>query len=254
MLIVPREGGELARFYIELPSSTIAKDVLFPNLLNAAREILRPYTLDVAATVWWSAYSIGQRVANNFTKMDRVFLTGDACHTHSPKAGQGMNTSLQDGYNLGWKLAAVLKKQANPELLETYASERGKVAHDLIAFDREFARNFSSKSPSADGKLSSAEMFTRHFIKSGVYTAGFAAKYGKSIITNEEESNSSCASNLTVGMRFPSTTVVRFCDARAIQLQKCIPSDGRWRVLIFPGDILNSDAADRLEKVRGLCS
>ena len=249
MLIVPREGGELARFYIELPSGTKAKDVLFINLLNAAREILSPYTLDVAATAWWSAYSIGQRVADNFTKNDRVFLTGDACHTHSPKAGQGMNTSLQDGYNLGWKLAAILKNQASPNLWKTYASERGKIARDLITFDKEFSKSFSSRSSSLNGNASSAESFTRHFIKSGVYTAGFSALCDHSTITNSAQSTTSYASKLDVGMRFPSAQVVRFCDARAIQLHKSLPSDGRWRILVFPGDIFESEAFDKLQRV-----
>tara|TARA_R110002060_G_scaffold54401_2_gene65032 strand:+ start:230 stop:463 length:234 start_codon:yes stop_codon:yes gene_type:complete len=65
--------------------------------------------MDFAETVWWSAYAIGQRLADHFSKDNRIFLTGDACHTHSPKAGQGMNVSLQDGFNIGWKLAAVLQ-------------------------------------------------------------------------------------------------------------------------------------------------
>ena len=67
---------------------------------------------------WWSVYEIGQRLTDKFddvpaaevaTRLPRVFIAGDACHTHSPKAGQGMNVSMQDTFNLGWKLAAVLR-------------------------------------------------------------------------------------------------------------------------------------------------
>jgi phenol 2-monooxygenase (NADPH) len=54
----------------------------------------------------------------------RVFIAGDACHTHSPKAGQGMNVSMQDSFNLGWKLASVLRKRSTPRLLHTYSAER----------------------------------------------------------------------------------------------------------------------------------
>ena len=249
MLIVPREGGELVRFYIELPAGTVAKDVSNLDLLSTAREIINPYTLDVAATSWWSAYAIGQRVADHFTKNGRVFLTGDACHTHSPKAGQGMNTSLQDGYNLGWKLATVLKGQAGPELLCTYAYERGQVARNLIEFDREFARNFSSRTKSKDEEPNTGNDFTQHFIKSGVYTAGFSVKYQDSMITSMIQSDTTYAKRLVVGTRMPSAQVVRFCDARAIQIHKTLPSDGRWRVLVFAGNIQTDRGRKRIQKV-----
>ena len=68
-----------------------------------------------------------------------MFIAGDACHTHSPKAGQGMNVSMQDGFNLGWKLASVLRKRCPPALLHTYSAERQAIAKELIDFDREWA-------------------------------------------------------------------------------------------------------------------
>ena len=73
-----------------------------------------------------------------------MFIAGDACHTHSAKAGQGMNVSMNDTWNLGWKLAAVLRGTATPELLHTYSDERQKIAKQLIDFDREFAKMFSA--------------------------------------------------------------------------------------------------------------
>lgn len=253
LLIVPREGGTLTRFYVELPPGTSAREVKLEDLQNSAREILSPYSLEVRNTVWWSAYSIGQRVADQFNRHNRVFLTGDACHTHSPKAGQGMNTSLQDGYNLGWKLAAVLRGEASPSILETYTLERGKVANDLINFDREFARSFSSKSKPTDGHATPAELFAQHFIRSGVITAGLATKYQDSVLTMNTTRGTpalALATGLTVGMRFPSAQVVRHCDARAMQLAETLRSDGRWRIMIFAGDVLEAGASERLNKVR----
>ena len=73
---------------------------------------------------WWSVYEIGQRLTDKFddvpeeevaTRLPRVFIAGDACHTHSPKAGQGMNVSMQDAFNLGWKLASVLRGRSAPQ-------------------------------------------------------------------------------------------------------------------------------------------
>ena len=98
---------------------------------------------------WWSVYEIGQRLTDKFddvpedeiaTRLPRVFIAGDACHTHSPKAGQGMNVSMQDAFNLGWKLASVLRgRSARRSLLHTYSAERQAVAKELIDFDREWA-------------------------------------------------------------------------------------------------------------------
>ncbi|RYP59290.1 hypothetical protein DL769_008605 [Monosporascus sp. CRB-8-3] len=105
---VPREG-RLVRFCISMAggnrhTALDAKDVTAESIIDAAREILAPHTLEAGHISWWSAYCVGQRAAEEFFRHDRIFLAGDAVHTHSPKAGQGMNTSIQDGYNIGWKL------------------------------------------------------------------------------------------------------------------------------------------------------
>ncbi|WP_341649288.1 FAD-dependent monooxygenase [Thauera humireducens] len=70
-----------------------------------------------------------------------MFIAGDACHTHSAKAGQGMNVSMQDTFNLGWKLISVLEGRARPELLRTYSTERHAIAQGLIDFDREWVED-----------------------------------------------------------------------------------------------------------------
>lgn len=244
LLIIPREGNSLVRFYIELAESTVAKEVRVEDLQTTARRIFHPYKMDIVETFWWSAYSIGQRHADFFSKDNRVFLTGDACHTHSPKAGQGMNTSLQDGYNIGWKLASILKGQASSSLLHTYNIERERVAIDLIEFDRAFAQAFASRS-----KVD----FSEYFIKSGRYTAGMTKRYDQSEIINISGSNQDLATGLDVGMRFPSTQVVRFCDAKPVQLSQVLQADGRWRIVVFPGDIQNPAVMDSLQKVGMFC-
>lgn len=247
LIIIPREGDALVRFYIELPAGTVVKDVNKESLQKQAQLIFQPYTMEVAETAWWSAYVIGQRRADFFTKAHRVFLTGDACHTHSPKAGQGMNVSLQDGYNIGWKLGAVLNKQAPPSLLETYVSERQSTATELIDFDRYFTKLFSSKWRQENGI--SSEQFAEAFVKAGRYTAGQAVKYGESAITSYNKETEKLAPNVDVGMRFPTAQVMRFSDAKAMQLIKALPSICRWYVLVFAGDITDSAAAARLDKV-----
>ncbi|KAI1654432.1 FAD binding domain-containing protein [Daldinia decipiens] len=244
LIIIPREGDLLVRFYIELKGA-VAKDVTLEELHEKLRLILRPYDLEVAETAWWSAYSIGQRLADHFQKDYRVFLSGDACHTHSPKAGQGMNVSLQDGYNIGWKLAAVIRGQAKPELLETYVSERQKTAAELIEFDRTWTKLFSSTYRKEHGIT--PEQFHDKFLLSAQYTAGQAVNYNDSIIVSAKTSEASLATGLTVGMRLPSVPVIRFADARVMQLVRFLPAQSRWHVLVFPGDIRDSRIITRLQ-------
>lgn len=232
LIIIPREGDLLVRFYTELPGS-IGKDISLQDLQERAVLAFKPHTMEIAETAWWSVYSIGQRLADNFTKANRVFLTGDACHTHSPKAGQGMNVSLQDGYNIGWKLGYVLRGLAPPSLLETYVFERQKTASELIDFDRSLTKLFSTKYRQENGV--SDEQFKDHFVKAGLYTAGQATKYEESILVRPNESSTDMATRLDIGMRFPSTQVVRFCDAKPMQLARALPSDSRWHVVVFAG-------------------
>ena len=160
MLVIPREGGFMVRLYIELDqlkqNERVAREQMTPDvLIAAANRILSPYSIDVKEVPWWSVYEIGQRLTTSFDDRSalhgpRVFLAGDACHTHSPKAGQGMNMSLADTWNLGWKLAHVLSGFADEGLLATYADERHAVAQELIDFDREFARMMSAKPKSPE--------------------------------------------------------------------------------------------------------
>lgn len=78
LVIIPREGGQLVRFYVQLPSGVHAKEVVLSDLQAQTKRIFAPYTMDFAGVFWWSAYSIGQRLAEKFDKDLRVFLTGDA--------------------------------------------------------------------------------------------------------------------------------------------------------------------------------
>jgi phenol 2-monooxygenase len=228
ILIIPREGGYLARFYVELDQT--ARDVTPERLAAVANRILHPYTLDVRDVGWWSVYEIGQRLCDRFDDSPgapRVFIAGDACHTHSAKAGQGMNVSMADAWNLGWKLAAVLKGQARPELLRTYSEERRAVAQELIDFDREFSRLFRGRNEEVD-----PDTFQRYFIAQGRFTAGVATRYAPSPLT-AEPTHQQLAEGFPVGMRFHSAPVTRLADAKRVQLGHVARADGAWRIYVF---------------------
>jgi phenol 2-monooxygenase len=236
ILIIPREGGYMVRMYIELDElhgneRAADRNVTSDMLIEKARAILAPYTLDVKEVAWWSAYEIGQRVCDTFVDVPndaRIFIAGDACHTHSPKAGQGMNVSMADTFNLGWKLAAVLRGQAKPALLDTYSEERQAKAKELIEFDKDMARLFSAKPKDAV----EAAQFQRYFKKHGRYTAGVETRYDPSLLTGDD-THQTLAKGYRTGMRFHSAPVIRLGDAKPMQLGHALTADGRWRLIAF---------------------
>lgn len=102
--------------------------------------------LQIDSCSWFSTYHLHHRMANRF-RSRRVFLIGDAAHVHSPLGGQGMNTGLQDAYNLAWKLSGVINKEFDPEILDTYPMERMPVASRLLkTTDRLFTALISRNS------------------------------------------------------------------------------------------------------------
>jgi phenol 2-monooxygenase len=257
MIIIPREGGYLFRLYIEMgelgASERVAeRNISADDLIAAARRILSPHSLEVKEIPWWSVYEIGQRLCDKFddvpdtdvaTRLPHVFIAGDACHTHSPKAGQGMNVSMQDGFNLGWKLAAVLRGRAAPRLLHTYSAERQAIAKELIEFDREWAALLASTKGSDPAETQS------YFVKHGRYTAGTATRYRPSILTSAPTWQH-LASGVPIGMRFHSAPVIRVADAKPIHLGHTVKADGRFHIFAFAG---KGDTGGGKSRVRALC-
>ena len=172
MMVIPREN-KLVRFYIQLIETgaergKVDRSKINPDMiLRSAQKIIAPYKLDFYYIDWWTGYQIGQRVSHKFSASERIFLVGDAVHTHSPKAGQGMNVSMQDSYNLVWKIGLVAKGMANPAILKTYEAERRLVAQQLIDFDHKFSRLFSGRpaKDAADEAGISMEEFKSVFLK-----------------------------------------------------------------------------------------
>jgi 2-polyprenyl-6-methoxyphenol hydroxylase-like FAD-dependent oxidoreductase len=259
-LIIPREGGYLFRIYIELDKlaeneRVASLKITSDHLAAAAQRILRPYTLAVKEIVWWSVYEIGQRLTDKFDdaeasegKTPRVFIAGDACHTHSPKAGQGMNVSMQDAFNLGWKLAAVLLGRIGPTILKSYSDERHAIAQELIDFDRKWAKMFSA--PPKDASRSDAEgvdpkEFQGYFMKQARFTAGTATCYPPSILTGEA-THQNLATGFAIGMRFHSAPVVRLADAKPVHLGHVVKADGRFRLFAFADHENPASASSRL--------
>lgn len=264
IVLIPREGGYLARIYVEMDklneNERVAnRNITVDHLIAATKRILRPYSFDVKEVAWWSVYEIGQRLCDKFddvpeaeveTRVPRVFIAGDACHTHSPKAGQGMNVSMQDAFNLGWKLAAVLRGQCAPAFLHTYSAERQAIAKELIEFDREWAAMISAplKSETNPNGVEPEEV-RGYFVKHGRYTAGTATKYAPSILTGSAKYQA-LAKGFEIGARFHSAPVIRLADAKPMSLGHAAKADGCWRLYAFSDQ---GNPADGESRIGALC-
>jgi 2-polyprenyl-6-methoxyphenol hydroxylase-like FAD-dependent oxidoreductase len=137
-LYFPMHGPDRWRVIGILPQHLQEKkDPTFDELIPSLRRETG-MELSFKSCSWFSTYRIHHRRTERFRE-GRCFLLGDAAHVHSPMGGQGMNTGLQDAYNLAWKLALVVSQRADPALLDTYESERLPVADRLLSTtDRAF--------------------------------------------------------------------------------------------------------------------
>ena len=242
ILLIPREGGHLFRMYVDLgevdpKDKGAVRNTTIEQIIAKANEILHPYTLDVRNVAWHSVYEVGHRLTDRFddvlpeqrgTRTPRVFITGDACHTHSAKAGQGMNVSMQDGFNLGWKLGHVLEGRSPESLLSTYSAERQVIAKNLIDFDKEWS-TLMAKKPEEFENPSELEDF---YVSTAEFPAGFMTQYAPSMLIGGP-AHQDLASGFTIGKRFKSAPVVRVCDTNPVHLGHQAKADGRWRIYVF---------------------
>ena len=242
ILLIPREGGHMVRFYVDLgdvdPAARAAvRQTTVEQTIARAQKILHPYTLDVREVAWYSVYEVGHRVCDRFddvpveqagTRTPRVFIAGDASHTHSAKAGQGMNVSMQDGFNLGWKLAHVLQGRSPARLLATYSAERQRIGEDIIAFDKRWA-SIMAKPP---GQAQDASELEQGYLQITEFAQGFMTQYQPSIITGPAQ-HQALATGYPVGKRFRSAVATRVADGAALQIGHEARADGRWRLYVF---------------------
>lgn len=240
ILHIPREGGYLSRMYIDLGEVAENDDhhvrsTPIETIIAKANDILHPYSLDVKEVAWFSVYEVGHRITDKFDdvpegsqRAPRVFLTGDACHTHSAKAGQGMNVSMQDGFNLGWKLGSVLIGRSPEELLSTYSAERQPVAQQLIDFDKEWSSLMARKPQ----EISDPQELATYYLATAEFPSGFMTQYGPSMI-EADATHQALAKGFPIGKRFTSAEAVHVADGNVIHLGHHARADGRWRIYAF---------------------
>ncbi len=248
LMVLPREGGHLVRLYVELDElgeheRAADRGMGAPDIIAKAQRIFRPFELDVKEVVWWSIYEIGHRLTDKFddvpedqvaTRTPRVMLAGDACHTHSPKAGQGMNVSMGDTFNLGWKLVSVLTGRADAALLHSYSGERRAAAKGLVEFDHKWARVVGARAE--DDATDGLPRVAREFVNNLPFTCGLTIQYERSALTGAP-THQPLATGFDIGKRFHSAPVVRLADAKPMHLGHCVEADARFRLFVFaPAD------------------
>ncbi|MEY8038183.1 FAD-binding monooxygenase [Saccharopolyspora cebuensis] len=263
ILHIPREGNHLIRMYVDLGEVSAddhgaVRGTTQEEVEARANAIIHPYALTVKHVCWRSVYEVGHRLADRFDDVPeelvgvrgpRVFITGDACHTHSAKAGQGMNVSMQDGWNIAWKLAHVLEGRAPESLLDTYSAERQVIAQNLIEFDREWSSMMAAKPE----ELGDPNTLADFYVKTAEFPAGMMTRYQPSLITGDA-AHQELATGFPIGKRFKSNAATRVCDANPVHLGHHHRADGRWRIYAFadrPAPGQRSKAADFAEWISG---
>ncbi|RDW59344.1 Pentachlorophenol 4-monooxygenase [Aspergillus mulundensis] len=202
---------------------------------DAKREAVKsmePFTLEFERVDWWTLYTINQRVADTYISNDRLVLAGDACHTHSSGAAQGMNTGVHDAVNLAWKLGGAIKGWYNKTVLETYDTERRPAAHRLIELDKAFSAVISGQIPdSHKGRYTDAnELFTKLLDETIQFSIGLGIHYEKNVINR-----ASTTGMVTAGWRAPDALVYPPGSHLPVRLFSLTKNSGQWSVVIFAG-------------------
>jgi 2-polyprenyl-6-methoxyphenol hydroxylase-like FAD-dependent oxidoreductase len=208
-----------------------------PPALAELQEILREVSGDDAAELsdasWLARWRSTQRIAERF-RAGRVFLAGDACHIHVPVGGQGMNTGIQDAFNLVWKLAAVIKGAAVPAILDSYETERYPLAEELL---RGTDRGFHLMVQPSDLASFAMKLFGSSVVGLEAVQERLRRVLGEVTINYRpgpltEDHGGSIGP--IAGDRVPDGVVVRAADRRTMRLLQAIAGP-HWSLLVFAG-------------------
>jgi 3-(3-hydroxy-phenyl)propionate hydroxylase len=131
-MMVIEMPNDIVRTFISVPDQDPKRRETTLQEVNETLNRLSGLDAELYDPTWVALFRVNHRAAARFRE-GRVFLAGDAAHEHVPIGGQGMNTSIQDAFNLAWKLAYVMQGKARAELLDTYQTERHPVAENLLS-------------------------------------------------------------------------------------------------------------------------
>ncbi|KAH9912822.1 uncharacterized protein B0H18DRAFT_1051529 [Fomitopsis serialis] len=228
---VPRPDSRM-RIYARFQNDPIGNDgktsaVQLADILMATFvRGFQPYTIAAEDITWCSLYRVRQGIASTFSHAQRIFIAGDACHVHSPNAGQGLNVSMADAYNLAWKLAYTLRGRAGGPLLETYETERRPCSITLIELDKEIQRLMRSSNMT--------EQYMSLIERQNAFTSGIGVQYDSRLTVPDFQD---LACGLVLGQRLPHAEILRYDSWSRCSLLDTISYQMAFKLLIFPGDI-----------------
>ncbi|KAJ6449447.1 FAD binding domain-containing protein [Mycena sanguinolenta] len=205
---------------------------------------LKPFELEFVTIQWFTTYGVGQAIAETFFTQGRIFLVGDACHTHTSGAAQGLNTGIQDAVNLGWKLALDLKGLGSKSLLESYTEERKPSAQMVIDNDKTISMLVSGKYPPRfQGRTEEprdllTEWYTDWNIQ--MFTLGLGVSYARNLLNADKISS---AATIVPGLRGPDVYLTNVGIGTPIRLHQALKNDGKFNIVVFAGNPLLSHAA-----------
>ncbi|KAL1595915.1 hypothetical protein SLS60_009605 [Paraconiothyrium brasiliense] len=210
------------------------------DVLSRIPPALYPYSFEPGYIDWWASYQVGQRMAPSYTfpasilSTTRVLIAGDACHTHSPKAGQGMNFGIADAQNLAWKLVySIHGLVTDPNaLIKSYEDERLQAARTLLEFDKKWSRLFSGALSPQEAGLRPEE-FMRLMTVNQNFVSGHGIQYPPSYLVKQkkDEDREHMDDILRPGRVLCSTSLIRFDDGSAIDSQDAMYANGKFRVV-----------------------
>ena len=247
-VLTPLPGTEIWQFQCAISTETAEHEQpsleLYQRIIDERAGAGR---IHVTNASWLSRYGGSVRLARHY-RVGHVLLAGDAAHTHTPAGGQGMNTGIQDAYNLGWKLAAVTRG-ADPALLDTYEPERRPVAETVLAESTAKYNRFENAYDGTAEELSAALVgFTDAF------TTGLTIAYPDSPLTRDGAGHrvpyvtglrgpGFAGSTLDL-VRGPHWTALAFTDATDVEVGS-LPHDEILLHRIGTGAITDPDGALR---------
>lgn len=201
---------------------------------------VKPFNLKFTEVHWFTIYSVGQRIARQFFTKQAVFLAGDACHTHSSGAAQGMNTGMHDAVNLSWKLSLVLKGLAKPVLLDTYETERLPNVQKLIDYDKDISRLMTMQLPlgwKGDPNADPNEILGHVMEEASTFTSGLSIAFNENIL-NVKGSFISCTAPppVTAGQRGPDVQLQKPGTREPTRLHREMPNTAQFHAVVFAGE------------------
>jgi phenol 2-monooxygenase len=205
---------------------------------------VKPFSLKFKTVDWWTIYVVGQRIASKFFVNDCIFLAGDACHTHSSGAAQGMNTGTHDAVNLGWKLSLVLQGLAEPDLLHTYEAERLPNVQRLIHYDKDISRLMMMQLPenwTGDPNADPNEVLGHVMKEAATFSSGLGIYYEPDAYLNI--GGVSGISSVHAGQRAPDVPLQKPATFEATRLQTETPNIATFYIAWFVSDVARTKSS-----------